>query len=500
MKFIFITIAFLFSAMGFSQLPSKPYPNHSDYTTEHIKPTNYSQIQLDDQTSSFYNQWKVRYLKNDCGNANEYYIFSGGDAKNVSEAQGYGMMITAYMAGYDQNAKNYFDGLYQFYRSHPSNINDSLMDWQQKTCDDAPSNDDDSASDGDIDIAFALLLAHAQWGSKGEIAYLNEAKKMINAIMKDDVNQNTLTIKLGDWSKSNNPKYFYSTRTSDFITDHFRVFSYATNDSKWNTIVNNCYDLVEGIQNNYSNNTGLLPDFIIDINTSPKPANADFLESEYDGNYYYNACRTPLRLGIDYLINGDINAKSAIKKINSWLLESVNENVNKISNGYKLNGEKIYDWNDATFIGPFAVGAMSDINNQNWLNKLYEELVSENNINSGDYYSNTIKLLSMIVLSGNYWVPNQNVLSSSEIENKNFGFVVYPNSSNGMIHFKFENGFINFKKISTTITDVNGKTILKSGKLKYPFFIDISSIRNGVYFLSVSMDNKPVATKKIIKK
>ena len=416
MKIFFIIFSFVFSTVGFAQLPNNPFPHHSEYTSEHIKPNNYTQIQLDNQTSSFYDQWKVRYLKNDCGNSNEYYVFSGSDAKNVSEAQGYGMMITAYFAGYDENAKAYFDRLYHFYKSHPSNINNDLMDWQQRSCNDASSSDDDSASDGDIDIAFALLLAHAQWGSDGEIAYLNEARKMINAIMKDDVNQNTLTIKLGDWVKSTSPKYFNSTRTSDFITDHFRVFSYATNNTKWSTIVNNCYDMIEGIQNNYSNNTGLLPDFIINTNTSPKPANADFLEGEYDGNYYYNACRTPFRLGIDYLINGEVKAKNAVKKINSWLLESVNERVNRISNGYKLNGDKIYNWNDATFIGPFAVGAMSDVSNQNWLNKLYKELVSENNINSGDYYSNTIKLLSMIVLSGNYWVPDQGVLSINELK------------------------------------------------------------------------------------
>jgi endo-1,4-beta-D-glucanase Y len=43
------------------------------------------------------------------------------------------------------------------------------MDWQQVSCKDSPSTDDDAASDGDIDIAFSLLLAHKQWGSEGII-------------------------------------------------------------------------------------------------------------------------------------------------------------------------------------------------------------------------------------------------------------------------------------------------------------------------------------------
>ena len=84
---------------------------------------------------------------------------------------------------------------------------------------------------------------------------------------------------------------------------------------------------------------------------------------------------------------------------------ATNNNVNIISNGYKLDGTPIYTWNDATFIAPFVVGSMTDISNQEWLNSLYEELISNNDFQDGDYYSNTIKLLSMIVISENYWNP-----------------------------------------------------------------------------------------------
>ena len=96
----------------------------------------------------------------------------------------------------------------------------------------------------------------------------------------------------------------------------------------------------------------------------------------------------------------------ALNKINSWLLSSTSGNILAISNGYHLNGTPIYDWNDATFIGPLTVGAMTDITNQNWLNMLYEELLTNNDLQDGDYYSNTIKLLSMITISGNYWNPD----------------------------------------------------------------------------------------------
>jgi endo-1,4-beta-D-glucanase Y len=380
------------------------FPVHTHYTGKHIKPGNYSQAELDQLTAEFYQDWREEYLKNDC-KSGEYYIHVDDGAMTVSEAHGYGMMIMCFMAGYECRAKSYFDGLFNYYKSHPSIINHHLMDWQQLSCDDPPGGDDDAASDGDIDIAFALLLADKQWGSQGTINYLAEAKTMIGAIIQDEVNQETWTIKLGDWCNSDDPDYFYGTRTSDFIISHFRAFSAVTGNPDWNAVIDECYLLISSIQNTQSIVSGLVPDFIINVNTAPVPAGQNYLEDIHDGDYYYNACRFPWRIGTDYLISGDNRAKSAISKINSWLLSSTSEDIDAISNGYRLDGTPIYNWNDATFIGPFTVGAMADTTNQDWLNSLFEELAANNNLQDGDYYSNTLKLLSMITVSGNYWNP-----------------------------------------------------------------------------------------------
>lgn len=486
---MFVTIFNLFG-----QIVNYPFPNHTTYNANHIKPNTYTQIELDSQTQLFYDQWKLIYLKNDCGNSNEYYVFSGNGAKNVSEAQGYGMMITAYFAGYDTNAKAYFDGLYQYYKSHPSNINNSLMDWQQITCNDTASSDDDAASDGDIDIAFALLLAHAQWGSNSGINYFSEAQIIIEAIMQDEINPNTWSVKLGDWSNVNNPNYFYGTRPSDFIIDHFKTFSCINND--WNNVIDTCYSLIENMQLNYSSTTGLIPDFIINVNTSPSPAGADYLEAPTDGFYSYNSCRVPWRLGTDYLISGDLRAKTVINKINTWLISSTGGNINTISNGYELNGTTLFNWNDATFVGPFTVGAMLDTSNQSWLNNLYEELVSNNNSADGDYYSNTIKLLSMIVISGNYWVPNCNTLGVGDLNLKNDDLLIHPNITKGIVFIDLNQTPNN---VTYSVTDINGKVLIDNGILdNNQNRIDISSFKNGIYFFSFQVDNKLI-TKKIIK-
>ena len=208
---------------------------------------------ISEDTLGFYETWKEKYLAQDDYVTDEaqYYVYygeekySGGNYSvpvTVSEAHGYGMLIMASMAEYDEKAKSYFDGMYRYFKAHPSDIGANLMSWQQ--CDNGTAlidgaNDGsmtggfcDSASDGDIDIAYALLIADAVWGSGGEIDYLSEAKAVINDIMKYEVNHEYWTITLGDWVSEcdKTEKYYSAVRCSDFIVQYFPVFAEVTRD------------------------------------------------------------------------------------------------------------------------------------------------------------------------------------------------------------------------------------------------------------------------------
>ena len=88
------------------------------------------------------------------------------------------MLIFAYMAGYDKDAKTYFDGMFNMYDKHRSTENNANMSWIIDKSE-STSKDSDSATDGDLDIAFALLLADKQWGSDGKINYLEQAKNIM---------------------------------------------------------------------------------------------------------------------------------------------------------------------------------------------------------------------------------------------------------------------------------------------------------------------------------
>ncbi len=54
-----------------------------------------------------------------------WYIYSlpdNSEKKTISEAHGYGMIIMALMAGYDDSARVYFGGIYAMYNDHRSAI------------------------------------------------------------------------------------------------------------------------------------------------------------------------------------------------------------------------------------------------------------------------------------------------------------------------------------------------------------------------------------------
>jgi len=313
------------------------------------------------------------------------------------------MIIVALMAGADPNAKDTYDNLFRYYKAHPSRRGRNLMSWAQYT--NGRHEGQTSATDGDIDIAYSLLLADKQWGSKGSINYLEAAKTMINSIMQYEINHKTWSVLLCDGIEAESRDYF-DMRSSDFMPAHFKAFYNATGDGRWNKVVSADYKLFSSLQQNYSPDAGLIPDFIVSINKTPKPAPPNFLESPYDGSYNYNACRVPWRIAADYLLTGDNRPKAIVNKINRWIRETTGNNTYNLSAGYTLAGNDIKGryFEALSFVGPFAVSAMVDKKNQAWLNKVWDYLVAFK-IKDYDYYDNSIKLFDMIILSGNYWSP-----------------------------------------------------------------------------------------------
>jgi endo-1,4-beta-D-glucanase Y len=400
-----LTGLILFSNLSFSQMVKRPFPQHVTYFAGCSRPGHIPQRQMDETVLQFYRQWKDRYIRALPGLDQAYVLFEeeGTELQSVSEGQGYGMIITALMAGSDPAAKKTFDSLYRYVLAHPSRPDSGLMAWSQ-----LPGNrdkDHSSAADGDMDIAYALLLAHSQWGSSGKYHYLEAARRMIRSIMQYEINAETGNVLLSDAVEADSRDYF-DMRSSDFMPLHFKCFEQATGDPRWEKVVNRNYQLFFRMQDDFSPDAGLLPDFIIHINQDPRPAGPRYLESRYDGFYSYNACRVPWRIAADYLLTGDQRAYRLLDKINRWIRQTTSGNPDNISAGYSLEGDDIPSrhFEALSFIGPFAVAAMTDPAHQSWLNALWDYLVQFRFSDFG-YYDNSIKMICMLILSGNYWDP-----------------------------------------------------------------------------------------------
>ena len=387
--------------------PNHPFGSHpATYAAGSIKPSHVTQGTLDQAVRDFYDQWKAAYVKQVCG-PGRYVVEAkaGGGNLTVSEAHGYGMVLMALMAGHDPQAQTIFDGMFAYFRDHPSGITPSLMSWYQSgSC--ANANGNDTASDGDLDIAFALLLADKQWGSCGAVNYLAEAQNVIAGIESGELDATKQFVKLGDWVSPGDAPYDDATRSSDFMPDHYRSFLAATSDTTWTNVLEQTYDIVAALQANHSPATGLLPDFVIDPLGTPDPAPANFLEGVTDGAYAYNACRDPWRLGTDFLISGETRAKAAVQAINAWIRAKTANDPEAITAGWKLDGTDTpgTNYRSMAFVAPFGVGAMVDASNQAWLDDVWD-LVVATPVGAEGYYENTLKLLSMIVMSGNWWAP-----------------------------------------------------------------------------------------------
>ncbi len=404
MRFIQCLLAGIFyTGFVLGQAPARPFPQHTAYYPGVIKPSHVTQQRMDDSVRAFYTAWKERYVNDDCGQG-QYYIWYELPGKQcVSEGQGYGMIIVAMMAGFDRTAKTTYDGLFRYYKAHPSRNSPNLMAWAQtKNCRDL---DRGSATDGDMDIAWSLLLADRQWGSGGAINYREEARSMIKAILQQEINRQTFSVLLGNDLEADSRDYF-DMRSSDFMPAHFKSFAKAAGDTNWNRMVDVNYRLFHKMQVAFSPDAGLVPDFIQHINGKPVPARAHYLESKYDGCYNYNACRVPWRIATDFILYGDGRSKSMVEKINKWVRGTTKNIPDNISAGYSLGGNDLPKryFEAMSFIAPFAVSAMVSKDNQDWLNRLWDYIVSFD-LDQFDYYDNSIKMIGLLLLSGNYWGP-----------------------------------------------------------------------------------------------
>jgi len=149
-----------------------------------------------------------------------------------------------------------------------------------------------SETDGDLDIAAALVFAYKKWG-----LYENSAREIINSILAHDVEDITNVLRPGDvfgGIDSVNPSYF--------AISYMKIFADFTGITRWIDVREKTYNILLKAAHPQ---TGLVPDWgcVEGIPGGGPPG------IYYSEDYYYDASRTPRRIALDYLWYGDARAK-----------------------------------------------------------------------------------------------------------------------------------------------------------------------------------------------
>ena len=393
--------------------PQHPFPQHIEYTAGVLRPSHRTQAQQDDDVRALYAEWKTRYLVaagTEPDGHPRYRVRVGRSAgdRTVSEAQGYGLLITALMAGHETAAQTIFDGLLEFAKDHPSEIDPRLMDWRVEADEVPDPSGNDSAFDADADIAYALLLAQEQWGGDGRFDYAQEAAQVLAGLLESVVGPASRLPMLGDWVDPDGTSFSqWTLRTSDLFPDHFRAFERATGQSVWGDVRDAAQSTIDFVQTTYAPISGLLPDFLEPVSPTDhtvRPADPNFLEGPNDGAYYYNSTRVPLRLATDALLWGDLVSTNQVRRISLFIEAAANATPSAIRAGYALDGTPLSGsgYFTTAFAAPLGVAAMVTPSQQAWLNALYDAV----RLSDENYYEDTLTLLSMLLMSGNFWGPD----------------------------------------------------------------------------------------------
>lgn len=349
-----------------------PFPQQTTYPNgnlpDGVSPKHVQQV---------YDIWLQNYYEE---NGNQARIKFDEPENTVSEGIGYGMLVFVFMDNEENNTQGKFDKLWAYYNNNLDG--NGLMNWKISGFGGVIGGG--AATDAELDVAVALIMADKQWGG----SYLNDAKSLISKIGQFEVSGNLL--KGGDQWDALNPSYLSMVATQLFQN---------IGGGNWGAIQDRCYQLLDASQHN---TTGMWPNWC-DASGNPGGGSGTTPPAVYG----FDACRTPWRLGWAYAWYGHNEASTLCGNIVDYFRSAnvTGGNPANIGQQYNLDGSINIgaggsEDNIPTYLGPMTIAGMVSPPYSDWLNKGYKRLRSFNGSND-NYYNECLELLSMLLLTGN---------------------------------------------------------------------------------------------------
>ncbi len=257
----------------------------------------------------------------------------------TSEGQAYGMLRAATISD-----ATWFDTIWKWTQSHLEfRKDDKLFSWKwQGNGVSGKVVDTAQATDADIDIATALLIAGKKWD---EPNYTKQAKQIVADIWKEDV------VKLGDgryyllpgtWAAYGNK---ITVNPSYYRLLSFRLFATIDKEHDWSKLVTDGYYFLNKASGVSSVN--LPPDWIgVDKSTGaltdPGP--------DKSTDFGYDALRVFLRVSEDYISSGSPDALKYLQQNGAYLSTYWAQNKS-LPAGFKADGQPLNSYESNAFYG-----------------------------------------------------------------------------------------------------------------------------------------------------
>ncbi|MBS0937977.1 glycosyl hydrolase family 8 [Lactiplantibacillus plantarum] len=346
-------------------------------------------VRLDNTQQSrkeFYKTWKSNYVvsvnqKQSLINTSD----TGNKVSALSEAQGYGMLISVQASKLGLEGNHTFNKLYQYYMHHRIK-GTQLMSWRQSRNQYGKwSSEQTSATDGDLMIAQSLFLASKKWPQKRY--YANQLRLLLNDILNGETNQRTQMLTVGNWATPTS-NLANLMRSSDVMPTAFEQFYAFSHNRQWlvikNTMLNRLFQLSE------QHKSGLVPDFSWVTQHNASPVKGAHILNKYDNDYYYNACRVPMLLAQSH----DPVAQKTLKSLLRFFV-----NQTTVTAGYTLSGKPLNDYQSASFSAPLLM-ATSWHHNQGYDSLFFhEQWIFAKVIAKRDYYNATLTMYALMFSS-----------------------------------------------------------------------------------------------------
>jgi hypothetical protein len=166
----------------------------------------------------------------------------------------------------------------------------------------------------------------------------------------------------------------------------------VTGRTEWSgLIVDRGYTILAAV----TGDKGLVPDQISASGTTYGAAKNCTIGSTC-ANYTYDACRTPWRIGMDYCFNNEPRALTYLMALGGFFNGI---GVATIRDGYTPSGGTVGSGNqNMAFIGPAGIAGMA----AGFQTLVDDAFTYGNSHTSNDYFKDSMRVLSMLMMSGNY--------------------------------------------------------------------------------------------------